>query len=97
MNITRASGEPLSSLSTALRPHMAGHCLQLAASTTSSLNSVWRDFFTCVHQLATKRHKDTKGTREIGKREKTRPTVYPLCAFCASCASLCGYGFISRL
>ena len=38
INITRASGEPFKELSTALRPHIAGHAVQLAASSTNSLN-----------------------------------------------------------
>src|SRR5215212_202222 len=32
INITRAQGEPFNSLSTALRPHIAGHSVQPAAS-----------------------------------------------------------------
>src|ERR1044072_6945509 len=39
MNMIRASGDPLSSLNTALRPHIAGHSVQHAASFTSSLNA----------------------------------------------------------
>src|SRR6476620_4024612 len=38
INMIRASGAPFNSLSTALRPHIAGHSVQLAASSTSSLN-----------------------------------------------------------
>ena len=38
-NITRASGEPLSSLNTAVRPHIAGQRVQLAASLASFLNN----------------------------------------------------------
>lgn len=40
INMTRASGEPLSSLSTAVRPHIAGQRVQLAASLTNSVNNV---------------------------------------------------------
>src|ERR1041385_2355956 len=38
-NTTRASGEPLSSLNTAVRPHIAGQRVHAAASLASSLNS----------------------------------------------------------
>jgi hypothetical protein len=43
MNITRAFGEPLSSLNTALRPHIAGQRVQLAASFTNSRNNFAAD------------------------------------------------------
>src|ERR1051325_896607 len=39
-NITRASGEPLSSLNTAVRPHIAGQRVHAAASRVNSVNSL---------------------------------------------------------
>lgn len=46
INITRAVGKPFSSLNTAVRPHIAGQRVQLAASLTNSANNLCRESFT---------------------------------------------------
>lgn len=46
INITRASGEPFSSLNTAVRPHIDGQRVHTAASLTNSANNFSRVWFT---------------------------------------------------
>jgi hypothetical protein len=40
MNMMRALGDPFKLLNTALRPHIAGQRVQLAASSTKSANNL---------------------------------------------------------
>jgi hypothetical protein len=63
INITRAAKAPLSELNTALRPHIAGHSVQPAASATNRVNSFCSEFLAAINlDFITKRRRHKGGT-----------------------------------